>query len=105
MIIIAANADIFFDETLQRVSGAGLRRPQLQRDRKILALLKWIFNQQSASMSMNVRTDSQGECSSCYDVSMYSIHATSHACVRLEHRSSPTLGADRNTCSGCWWWC
>lgn len=57
---VAANADIFFDDTLQRVSGSGLRRPQLHRNRKILMLLKWIFNQQGSTMSMNVRTDSQG---------------------------------------------
>lgn len=55
-----ANADIFFDDTLRRVAGTGTAKPLLREKRTILALLKWVFNQKTGSMTMNIRTDSQG---------------------------------------------
>jgi len=55
-----ANSDIFFDGTLDRVAGSGARRPQLHEKNTILALLKWVYNQKTGSITMNLRTDSQG---------------------------------------------
>jgi hypothetical protein len=56
-----ANADIFFDGTLFRLSGADDRRvPPLRDTRTVLALLKWKFNTLDESMSIDLRTDSQG---------------------------------------------
>ena len=58
---IPANADIFFDLSLRRLSGnlANLPTPQLYGRNTILALLKWVFNGEQESMTLNVRTDSQ----------------------------------------------
>ena len=56
-----ANADIFLEPTLRRLSGGeGYPVPRLQQERRVLALLKWVYNAESETMSLNVRTDSQG---------------------------------------------
>jgi hypothetical protein len=61
ILFSAANADIFFDGTLFRLSGADDRRvPPFRETRTVLALLKWFFNSADESMSINVRPDSQG---------------------------------------------
>ena len=57
----AANSDIFFDGTLFRLSGADDRRvPPLRETHTVLALLKWFYYSADDSMSITVRTDSQG---------------------------------------------
>jgi hypothetical protein len=60
---LAANADIFFDATLHRLSGSdhrGLSR--LHASHTVLALLKWAYFAEDETISLHVRTDSQGKC-------------------------------------------
>jgi hypothetical protein len=62
---LAANADIFFDATLHRLSGSENRAlPQLHATRTVLALLKWAYFAEDETISLHVRTDSQGKCCS-----------------------------------------
>lgn len=60
----AANADIFFDATLRRLTGPPAHRPlpTLHAQRTVLALLKWMHQPQDDTISLHVRTDSQGRC-------------------------------------------
>jgi hypothetical protein len=59
---LAANADIFFDATLHRLSGTENRAlPQLHAHRTVLALLKWAYFAEDETISLHVRTDSQGK--------------------------------------------
>jgi hypothetical protein len=61
---LAANADIFFDATLHRLSGSENRAvpQQLHATRTVLALLKWAYFAEDETISLHVRTDSQGKC-------------------------------------------
>jgi hypothetical protein len=60
--VLIANADIFFDASLFRLSGADDRRvPPLRETRTVLALLKWRLNTEDESLSIELRTDSQGK--------------------------------------------
>jgi hypothetical protein len=62
-VSLAANADIFFDATLHRLSGSDHRAlPQLHAHRTVLALLKWAYFAEDETISLHVRTDSQGKC-------------------------------------------
>lgn len=58
-----ANSDIFFDDTLVRLSGRTAEHPvpRLQDTRTVLALLKWRYHADSLGMTLNLRTDSQGK--------------------------------------------
>ena len=61
-LFFVANSDIFFDSTLSRLGGVdGRSAPHLQRSNTVLALLKWVFNSERETMSMTIRTDSQGK--------------------------------------------
>jgi hypothetical protein len=55
----AANSDIFFDETLHRLSGNPA--PRLHDTRTVLALLKWHYIVAEERMAIGLRIDSQGE--------------------------------------------
>jgi hypothetical protein len=62
-VSLTANADIFFDATLHRLSGSEHRAmPRLHAHRTVLALLKWAYFAEDETISLHVRTDSQGKC-------------------------------------------